>query len=514
MRHIIIPVYLEKICFALERGAVQAVKTSGAKILINYYCRIVFVSSIFVKTKKRELELIHLNPEIFRESDIRGIAEKDLHPLQAERIGKAIGTFLRRKGGTTLTLGRDVRPSSELIHKYFSEGILSTGCKVIDVGVLPTPVSYFAQYYLDTDAGVMITGSHNPTEFNGFKIAVKKNSLYGNQIQELRRIIEKEDFEQGKGHCEQASVLENYIAKIVSLVNIDRPLKVAVDGGNGCFGIVGPAVLKKLGMELEEIFCEPDGSFPNHHPDPTVAENLIDLQSKVRSKDFNLGMGFDGDMDRLGVVDEKGNIVWGDMLLLLFAKEILKNNSGASIVGEVKCSVHLYREIEKLGGKGVMSAAGHSLIKKRLRETRALLAGEMSGHFFFADKYYGFDDALYAGCRLLEILSKSDEPLSEMFEGLPITVSTPELRLPCPENVKFRIVKDLAKIFREWFDVVEIDGIRINFPDGWALIRASNTQPVLTLRFEADTQPRLKEIQEMVQEYLINYEPFADLNLV
>ncbi len=448
-----------------------------------------------------------INPQIFREYDIRGIVDQDLTSATVELIGKAIGTRIRREGGKTLTVGRDMRLSSIGYRDALAKGLTSTGCDVIDIGMVPTPVSYFSLYHLNPDGGVMITGSHNPSNFNGFKISLGKHSLYGKELQKLRVMIESDDFETGHGTLTEQHVQEEYLKKVCEVIDIKRDIKVVVDGGNGCFGIVGPRLLKMLGLNPIELYCEPDGNFPNHHPDPTVAENLQDLIALVKKENAEIGIGFDGDADRIGVVDGEGNIIWGDHLLILFARDLLKRHPGATVVGEVKCSQNLYKDIEKHGGIGVMAPAGHSLIKKKMRETGALLAGEMSGHVCFADNFYGFDDAIYAACRILEILSTSPQPLSEMLADVPKTAHTPELRIDCPDEEKFRIVSELTEYFRQRYDIIDIDGVRINMDGGWALIRASNTQPALVLRFEADTEPRLKEIFELVKEQMEKYKP-------
>ncbi|MFQ5449673.1 MAG: phosphomannomutase/phosphoglucomutase [Nitrospinaceae bacterium] len=448
-----------------------------------------------------------INPEIFREYDIRGVVGRDLTPETVELIGKAIGTHVKRHGGKIFTLGRDMRKSSIEFRDALAKGLLSTGCDVIDIGMVPTPVLYFSLHHLKPDGGVMITGSHNPQNFNGFKICQGRQSLYGEKIRQLRDLIEKGDFESGQGRMEQREVLEAYVENMRSIIKIARPVKVVVDGGNGCFGIIGPQILRRFGLDPIEMYCEPDGSFPNHHPDPTVAENLTDLIARVRSEKAELGIGFDGDVDRIGLVDETGSIIWGDQLLILLARDLLKRHPGATIVGEVKCSQNLFSDIRKHGGTPVMAAAGHSLIKKKMRETHALLAGEMSGHICFADNYFGFDDAIFAACRILEIVAASKQKLSEMLADVPKTAYTPEIRIDCPDNRKFQIVRELTEYFRSQYDVVDIDGVRINLDDGWALIRASNTQPVLVLRFEANTPDRLKEIIGMIQEQMKKYEP-------
>ena len=448
-----------------------------------------------------------INPQIFREYDIRGIVGTDLTPESVTSIGKAIGTYIRRGNGKNMILGRDVRSSSVEFCNILSKALNSTGCNVIDIGMVPTPVLYFALHHFNADGGVMITGSHNPPEFNGFKISQGFHSLYGEKVQELKRLIEVHDFEVGAGTTQQQPVLAEYMEKICSILEIPRKIKVVVDGGNGCFGIVGPDLLKKLGQTPIELFSEPDGTFPNHHPDPTVSEHLTDLIEKVRLENAELGIGFDGDADRIGVVDEKGNILWGDQLLTIFARDILSRNPGATIVGEVKCSQNLYKDIKKHGGVPVMAAAGHSLIKNKMRETGALLAGEMSGHICFADNYYGFDDAIFAACRVLQIVAQSNKKVSEMLADLPETAYTPEIRIDCPDDQKFKIVRELTEIFREKYEVIDIDGVRVNFDDGWALIRASNTQPVLVLRLEAVTKERLKELVAIIKKQTDKYKP-------
>jgi len=455
-----------------------------------------------------------MNPDIFREYDIRGVVDKDLTPETVALIGKAIGTYIRREGGNKVTLGWDIRSSSAIFREIMGKALNSTGCDVIDIGMVPTPLAYFSLHHLKPDGNVMITGSHNPAEYNGFKISHGPDSLYGEKIQELKKLIDNEDFESGNGQTRQQNIQEDYLKKICEIIKIDRPVKFVVDGGNGCFGITGPELLRRLGQDPIEIYCEPDGNFPNHHPDPTVPEFLTDLIAKVKSEKAELGIGFDGDVDRLGVIDDKGNIVWGDQLLIFFARDILKKNPGATIIGEVKCSQNLFDDIEKHGGVPVMSAAGHSLIKKKMNETNALLAGEMSGHMCFSDNYYGYDDAMYAACRVLQIVASSDQTISEALADLPKTFVTPEIRVDCPDNLKFKIVEELTELFRQEYDVVDIDGVRINFEGGWGLVRASNTQPALVLRFEADSSERLIELQKIVHAPMEKYKPDVIVNIV
>ncbi|MEC7640841.1 MAG: phosphomannomutase/phosphoglucomutase [Nitrospinota bacterium] len=454
-----------------------------------------------------------MNPEIFREYDIRGVVGKDLTVDTVELIGKAIGTYIKDEGGNTLTLGRDMRNSSAEFRDILTAGLRSTGCNVIDIGVVPTPVSYFSLHLLKPDGGIMITGSHNPPEFNGFKISSGLHSLYGKKIKRLTELIDSGTFAQGNGKLEHREILDAYIDKICQLIQLKRPIKVVVDGGNGCFGIVGVELLKKIGLDPIELYCEPDGSFPNHHPDPTVVQYLTDLIAKVKSEKAELGIGFDGDADRIGAVDASGNIIWGDQLLVLFARDILERNPGSTIVGEVKCSQNLFDDIKLHGGTPVMSAAGHSLIKKKMRETNALLAGEMSGHICFSDNYFGYDDAIFAACRLLQIVAASPQPLSEMLSNLPKTFYTPEIRVDCPDNQKFKIVQELTEHFRKQYDVIDVDGVRVNFEGGWALARASNTQPILVLRLEAKTPERLQELKAILREQLIKYDSLKTIDL-
>ena len=454
----------------------------------------------------------NINPQIFREYDIRGLVDVDLTQDSTELIGKSIGTYIYRNGGKTLTVGYDMRASSIPFRDSLIRGINSTGCDVIDIGMVPTPVAYFSLHHLMPDGGVMITGSHNPSEFNGFKISNGLHSLYGESIQELRRLIDSDDFELGSGKLSKDNVLEDYIQGIFNRVKVSRSVKVVVDGGNGCFGIVGPQLLKRIGANIVELYCEPDGSFPNHHPDPTVEKNMLDLSKKVKEERAELGIGFDGDADRIGIVDENGKILWGDQLLMIFARDILKHNPGATIVGEVKCSQNLFKDIEGHGGTAVMSAAGHSLIKKKMQETNSLLAGEMSGHICFADDYYGFDDAIYAACRILQIVASSKIKVSEMLLDVPKTEATPEIRVDCPDDRKFEIVRELTESFRKNYDVIDIDGVRINFGEGWALIRASNTQPVIVFRFEANNAGRLADIISIVRKAVSKYESIFTLS--
>jgi phosphomannomutase/phosphoglucomutase len=441
-----------------------------------------------------------INPLIFREYDIRGVVDRDLNEEVLRRLGKAYGTIIVRSGRRKAALGRDCRLSSPLFARAFIEGMLSTGIDVCDIGMVTTPMLYFSLYNLDVEGGAMITASHNPPEYNGVKMCIGTDALYGEEILLMRDIAESGDFERGEGRYRESSVLEEYVAYLKGNLAIEPGLKVAVDCGNATTGIVAPRVFNEFGCELTELYVTPDGTFPNHHPDPGNEENLRDLIRAVKEKGLDVGIGFDGDGDRLGVVDERGRIVWGDMLVLIFAREILKEAPGATIIGDVKCSTTLYREIEKAGGKPIMWKTGHSLIKQKLKAEGAALAGELSGHIFFKHRFYGFDDALYAALRLLEIMSKRGKKVSELLEGVPQMYSTPEIRIDCPEEIKFEIAERVKNELKNEYRVNDIDGVRVEFPDGWGLVRASNTQPALVLRFEAETKERLAEIRKIIEE--------------
>ncbi len=455
-----------------------------------------------------------LNPDIFRKSDIRGTVGKHLTEETVEIIGKAVGTFMIRHGARVITLGYDNRLSSLAFRDALSDGILSTGCDILDIGMVPTPVLYFSLFHLETDGGVMITGSHNPAEFNGFKICLGSNCLFGKSIQEIYHITEIKDFVIGKGELFKKNIIENYITKITSLINISRDVKFVVDGGNGCFGTVGPKLFEKLNLKPVELYWQPDGRFPNHHPDPAIPENMKDLAKKICEEDAEFGIGFDCDVDRIGVVDNKGNIIWGDQLLMLFSRDILMKNPGAKIIGDVKCSQTLFEDIKGNGGIPVIAPTGHSIIKDKMNEVQALIAGEMSGHISFADNYFGYDDAIYAACRLLEIVSRSKENIAEMFSGaFDNVVNTPVINIKCPDNQKFRIINEMVDFYRDKYQFVDVDGLRLNFSNGWALARASNTQPALTLRFEADSIERLEEIKDIVFTSLMKHDVIYQNNM-
>ena len=446
-----------------------------------------------------------MNKNIFREYDIRGIVGPDLTDETVMIVAKAIGTFFRRNGAKRIAIGFDARMSSPRFLDLLVKNFNDCGIDCVNIGRVPTPVLYFAVFTKAVDGGVMITGSHNPPDHNGFKICLGKSTLFGSQIQEIKEIAVSGEFAAGTGTTEEMEILGDYEKDILSNINLgNRKLKVVVDGGNGMGGVTGVPIYEKLGCELIKLFTEPDSNFPNHHPDPTVAENLQDAIRAVKETGANLAIAFDGDGDRIGVIDETGRIIWGDELMILLSREILKEKPGSTIIAEVKCSQNLFNDIAQNGGKPLMWKAGHSLIKAKMKETGAALAGEMSGHIFFADRFYGFDDATYAGARVLEILSKTDKSLSELLSDLPETFSTPELRVDCSEERKFEIVQKIADEFSTTNEVITIDGARILFANGWGLVRASNTQAILVLRFEADSEENLAKIRETVESH-VNY---------
>ncbi len=441
-----------------------------------------------------------MNRNIFREYDIRGIVGEQLTDETVAIVARAVGTFFNRNDAKRIAVGFDARMSSPRFRDLLVKGFNETGCDVVLIGRVPTPVLYHTVYTKNVDGGVMITGSHNPPDHNGFKICLEKSTLFGAQIQEIKEIALSGNFAIGAGTSENLEVLEDYERDILSRINLgDRKLKVVVDGGNGMGGVTGVPVYEKLGVELVKLFTEPDSNFPNHHPDPTVEENLQDCIKAVKETGADLGIAFDGDGDRIGIVDENGRIIWGDELMILLSREILKENPGATIIAEVKCSQNLFDDIAKHGGTPIMWKAGHSIIKAKMKETNAALAGEMSGHIFFADKFYGFDDATYAGARVLEILSKTNKKLSEILGDLPETFSTPELRMDCADERKFEIVAQIAEKFAATNEVITIDGARILFENGWGLVRASNTQAILVMRFEADSEGNLQKIRRTVE---------------
>jgi phosphomannomutase/phosphoglucomutase len=432
-----------------------------------------------------------LKPTIFREYDIRGVADTELLSPDVADLGRGLGTLLQRKSGKRINLGRDCRLSSTRLRDALLKGLVDSGCEVTDIGVVPTPLLYYSAVHLKADGAVMITGSHNPSEFNGFKTVCGSGTLHGETIQEVRKLIEAGDFLKGPGTHAEMDVSQSYIDTVAPQFDLKRRVKVVIDGGNGTAGPVAHRLFSRLNCEVTELFFEMDGRFPNHHPDPTVPANLAHLQRAVAEKKADLGIAFDGDSDRIGAVDENGEVIYGDMLMLIYGREILTRKPGSTFIGEVKCSQLLYDELKRLGGNPIMYRTGHSLIKAKMKEEYAELAGEMSGHMFFADRYFGYDDALYAACRLIEIVSKSGKPLSAQLAGLPKTVTTPEIRVDCPDETKFEVVARVTEHFQRSHSVIDVDGVRVLFEHGWGLLRASNTQPVLVMRFEASTPEQL-----------------------
>ncbi len=442
-----------------------------------------------------------MNPDVFREYDVRGVVDSDLDPDFAYLLGRAIGTYAGRAGVRQMTLGRDCRLSSESYQQAVGRGIAATGIDVTDIGMCATPMLYFSIRHREAGGGVMVTGSHNPPDFNGFKICIGPDTIYGDQIQELRRITESGSFTAGSGTCTRVDITAAYTDYLYANVRINPGLRVVLDGGNGVGGFFALPLLKRYGCAVREIYCDPDGRFPHHFPDPTVPENLRELTRLVVEGRADAGIAFDGDADRIGVITDRGEVLWGDELLLLFSRFILRQSPGAAVIGEVKCSQKLYDDIAIHGGRPIMWKAGHSLIKGKMKQEKALLAGEMSGHIFFADRYFGYDDAIYAALRLLEILSATGERLSELLADVPRTFTTPEIRVPCDDRTKFRVVDSVREHFLRTHGsgLITIDGVRIPFANGWALLRASNTQPVLVLRFEAADQEGLAAIRSTVE---------------
>jgi phosphomannomutase/phosphoglucomutase len=473
-----------------------------------------------------------VNTEIFREYDIRGIADRDLTSLVIEELGRAFAAYLKPKGISTLTVGYDARISSPRLCDDIVRGLTIGGLDVTILGLCPTPALYFSLYHLKQSAGVMITGSHNPSEFNGFKLCVGKETIYGEEIQKLRQIMERAG-KQETGSVEQGSgkkksfgiaksgtvtkrqILPDYLNYLKNQFNSSRGdrLKIVLDSGNGTAGLAAPELIRSMNCEVIELYSEPDGRFPNHHPDPTIPGNLSALIDIVKTENADAGIAFDGDSDRIGVVDERGNILWGDQLMVIFSRDILRELPGATFVSEVKCSQIMYDDIRAHGGNAVMWKTGHSLIKAKMKELHAAMAGEMSGHLFFADRYFGYDDAIYAACRIVEILKnlKSDmgvrASLSMLLADLPRTFNTPEIRFDCPDDIKFKVVEKAKEVFLTGHglsqrprEVITVDGVRAIFKEGWGLIRASNTQPVLVMRFEANDPVSLENIKSMMEQ--------------
>jgi phosphomannomutase/phosphoglucomutase len=443
---------------------------------------------------------MQINPQIFREYDIRGVVDKDLTPDVISMLGQGFGTHMAKLGLKKLVIGRDGRLSSKTFSEALIQSLMSTGCDVVDIGICPTPAYYFSLFHLNKEGGMMVTGSHNPPEFNGFKVSVGKTTIFGEEIQNLRRLIEKGEFTSGKGNLSEIEIIRPYQKYIKENIRLNKKMKVVIDAGNGTAGVVAGPLLRDFGCEVEELYCEIDGRFPNHFPDPTIPKNLEDMIDRVKKTQAEVGIGYDGDGDRIGLVDDMGNIIWGDQLMILFSREILKEKKGATFIAEVKCSQNLFNDIEKHGGRAIMWKTGHSLIKEKMREEKGVLGGEMSGHIFFADRYFGYDDAIYASCRLVELLSKTDQKLSKLLDDVPKTFITPEIRVDCPDEMKFKVVERVKDDLRRDYPIIDVDGVRVKFDDGWGLVRASNTQPVLVLRFEAFSEKRLQEIKKLVED--------------
>jgi phosphomannomutase/phosphoglucomutase len=445
-----------------------------------------------------------MNPQVFREYDVRGVVEDDFDDDFIVSLGRAYATILITAGKRTITLGRDCRLSSDALRALLLEGLLGAGIDVVDLGVVPTPLLYFSVLHWKMDGGVMITGSHNAAEYNGFKLGVGPTTIFAEEIQQVRKIIETGAYKTTgtKGILTGRPVVADYNEYIMANIALEPGMKVAVDGGNGCGGVVAAPLMREMGIETVELFIDMDGRFPNHHPDPTIEENMRDLQAAVKKNRALVGIAYDGDADRIGAVDETGRIVWGDELMVAYSRSILEERPGAVIIGDVKCSRRLYEDVANHGGRPIMWKTGHSLIKSKLKQENAALAGEMSGHMFFNDRYYGYDDAIYASFRLLEILSHERRGLGAILADLPQTSFTPEIRLDCPDDKKFEVVRKAADYFRVNYPTTNIDGARVNFPGGWGLVRASNTQPALVMRFEAENDQTLREIRGIFERTL------------
>ncbi|CAM2057587.1 Phosphomannomutase/phosphoglucomutase [Desulfovibrionales bacterium] len=442
--------------------------------------------------------------EVFRAYDIRGVVDVDFDEEWVVVLGQALGTYFLRHGLATAVVGHDCRHSSPVYANRIIASLAATGMDVIQLGMVATPIFYYATKHLQRPAGVMITASHNPPEYNGFKIWAGNTTLYADQIQTVHDCMAANSFPAGRGLICNHDIVPAYLEELVAQCRpLARKVKVVVDGGNGSAGLVCVELLRRIGAEVVPLFCEPDGDFPNHHPDPVVEKNIIALKAAVLATGADVGLGLDGDGDRLGVVDETGRLIYGDQLLAIYARDILNRLPQATVIGEVKCSHLLYRDIEAHGGISIMGVTGHSVMKTQIIKTGAKLAGEMSGHMFFADRYYGYDDGIYAALRLVELLGADPAlPLSRRLIDWPTTYATPEIRLDCPEKVKFLVVAKVLEVFQRDYQIIDVDGVRIVFDDGWGLVRASNTQPVLVLRFEAESPERLAAIRALIEEPL------------
>lgn len=458
---------------------------------------------------------------IFREYDIRGVVGRDYDEAFSRVLGKAFGTLLRERTGQAprASVGRDARLSSTSLATALIDGMVSTGISVYDIGLCPTPLQYFSLYHLELDGGIMVTGSHNPPEYNGFKLSVGKETIFGDAIQAMKKKIAEHVWHESgsRGSIHQydiVSVYRDFMHKRFSFLSATeyRKLKIVIDAGNGTAGVIAPDVLTAMGCDVIPLFCEPDGRFPNHHPDPTVPEYITDLIHITKEENADIGVGYDGDADRIGVVDPDGNIIWGDQIMIMLSREILQTRPNATIIGDVKCSQRMFDDIEKHGGRAIMWKTGHSLVKDKMKREKAVLAGEFSGHIFIADDYFGFDDAIYTTCRLVEIMKKSGCGLQELLADIPRTVYTPEIRIECREDQKKRLVETLTTLCKDYArsgespvaikKIYDIDGARVVFEKGWGLVRASNTQPVIVMRFEAEDRESLSRYRTFLEEIL------------
>ncbi len=451
-----------------------------------------------------------MNTFIFRKYDIRGVVKDDFPKDVVVNIGKAFGTFVIRSGDSKISISGDIRHTTPRLKRWFTQGLLEAGINVFDLGIIPTPTNYYSMFHLDIDGAVQITGSHNPPDYNGFKLSYKKRAFYGDQIQELKSLIEKKDFEKSNnGQLVVKDILGDYMKMLKDKINISKPLKVVMDCGNAAACLVAPKIYPELGIEVTELFCNPDGNFPNHHPDPTEDKNLVDIISNIKEGEYDFGVAYDGDADRVVIIDEKGKIIRSDILMAIFLPEVMEK--GEEIVFDVKCSQALEDMIIKYGGKPLMWKTGHSLIKDKMQKNNIKFAGEMSGHIFFSDDYFGYDDAIYVSLRLAQLLSIQEKTLSELTSVVPKYYSTPELRLECyDDNEKFMIAKKAFQYFSTNYECITVDGVRIKFDDGWGLVRASNTQPVIVCRFEAKTKSKMLEIQ---QEILNKLGEFGEISI-
>lgn len=449
-----------------------------------------------------------LNPAIFKAYDIRGIVSSDLTPAVVRQIGQAFATQALQQQCQSVIIARDGRLHSPQLSQALAEGLQSGGCDVIDIGQVPTPVLYFATHHLNTGTGIMITGSHNPPEYNGLKLMIAGDTLYGDDIIALYQRIQDHALNSGQGSYRELAILDDYVERISSDIKLAHPMQIAIDCGNGVGGVIAGELFRRLGCNVTELFCDVDGTFPNHHPDPSKPDNLRAICQQVVDQQLDLGLAFDGDADRMGLIDDQGHVIWPDRQMMLYAEDVLSRNPGAQIIYDIKSSSHLGRTIKQLGGHGLMWKSGHSLIKAKMKETGALLAGEMVGHIFFKDRWYGFDDGLYTAARMLEILSHKSDTAADVFKQLPDSCNTPEIHIPMQEgeHIKFMTAFKQQADFGE-ADISTIDGLRVSWDNGWGLIRNSNTTPSLVLRFEADDEVTLKQIQARFREQILRTDP-------